>query len=142
MAVQLVEEIDDRLLVGIGHVDAGETKPPHAIQNFAQGLAAGTRDLDELIMAMQAERLGCLLMHRGRGRMRDRRADQADEKVFAGCRSFRRRGPWFVLGRSLQISQHHVADLLPASFHYVDLGRPAAVIREQPERRPNAGPDR
>src|SRR6202011_4610006 len=37
---------------------------------------------------------------------------------------------------------YHVADLLPASFHYIDLGRPAAVIREQPERRPNAGPDR
>jgi hypothetical protein len=36
----------------------------------------------------------------------------------------------------------HVADFLPTSFHDVDLGRPAAVVGEHPERRPDPGPDR
>ena len=37
---------------------------------------------------------------------------------------------------------HEVAGPLPASFHDVDLRRPAAVIRQHPERRPDAGADR
>ena len=113
---KFVEQIDDRLLVGIGHVDAGETKSPHAVQQSAQGVAVRARDLDKLIVAMQPERFGRLLVHRGRGRMRDRRADQAGEKTFAGCARrycsrFTRR---FRLRRAyaLQIGQDHVADLL------------------------------
>ena len=34
---------------------------------------------------------------------------------------------------------HHVARLLAAAFHHIDLGRPAAVVGEHPERRPYRG---
>ena len=37
---------------------------------------------------------------------------------------------------------HEIAGLLPAAFHHVDLGRPAAVVGEHPERRPYANSDR
>ena len=83
---KLVEEIDDRFLVGIGHVDTGKAETPHALQQIAQRGTVRARDLDELIMAMHSERSGCLFVHRGRGRMRDRRADQAGENAPAGAR--------------------------------------------------------
>ena len=37
---------------------------------------------------------------------------------------------------------HHVVRPLPAAFHDVDFGRPAAVIGKHPERRPHADADR
>ena len=37
---------------------------------------------------------------------------------------------------------HEIAGPLAASFQDVDLRRPAAIVGQQPERRPDAGPDR
>src|SRR4029450_1441921 len=81
---QLVEQGDHRLLVGEGYVDAGKSKTPRAVQQQPQFLAVSAGDFDQLIMTMRAERLGGALMHRGRSRMRDRRADQAGEKAAVG----------------------------------------------------------
>jgi len=81
-----------------GDVDAHETELAEDIHGADHGLMSGApvgayrdwlvpvsaRDFDQLVMAMCAERFGGPLMHRGRRRMRDRRADQAGEKAAVG----------------------------------------------------------
>ena len=44
----------------------------------------GSGDLDQLIEAAHAQRIGGLFVHGRRGRMRDRGADQSGEKALAG----------------------------------------------------------
>ena len=81
---QFVEQIDHGFLVGKGDVDAGKAQPPDALEQDLQFLPPGAGDLDQLIMAAQAQRLGSPLVHGGRSRMRDRRAEQAGQNAAAG----------------------------------------------------------
>src|ERR1019366_459702 len=77
----LVEQIEHGFLVGKGDVDAGEAEPPDALEQDLQLVASGAGDFDELIVAVQAKRLGRPFVHGRRGRVRDRRTEQSSEKA-------------------------------------------------------------
>ena len=59
----LVEQRDHGFLIRKRDVHAGEAKAPDAVEQGTQFGRIGARNLDQLIMAADAQRLGRLLMH-------------------------------------------------------------------------------
>ncbi len=80
----LVEQRDHGFLVGEGDVDAGEAKAPDAIEQRAQGGRIGVCDLDQLIMAANAQRIGRLFMHGRRRRAAQSAHRSARSGIFRG----------------------------------------------------------
>ena len=76
---QFVQQRERRLLVWISHVDASEPEFADAIEEPAQLGAIGARDFDEMVEAPKPKCRSRGLMHCRRGRMGDRRADQAKQ---------------------------------------------------------------
>ena len=77
----LVEERQDGLFVGIGHVDARESQRADAFEHRAQPGGVGAGDFNQVIVATKPQSLRGRFMHRRRRRMGDRRADQAEQEA-------------------------------------------------------------
>jgi len=80
---ELIEQRDDGLLAGKGDVQPGKAHGAHGRQQRGQQLGAGLRgvQVDELVVHAQAVVARFLLLHRGRERALDARADQAHEQL-------------------------------------------------------------
>ena len=102
---EFVEQFDHGFLVGVGHIDTGEAQPAHAFEQRRKARPVGTGDLDQLIVAADAERRRSVFVHRGRRRMRDRCTDQAGQE-FAGFERGKIRHVRFSLCCRLARSPH------------------------------------
>ncbi len=83
---QLVEERNDRLLARIGDVQPGEAHPLRSGKQLGQRLdtQAELVEIDELVHVTKALLVALALVHRGRARGLDARADQAAKKRLSG----------------------------------------------------------